>query len=77
MTRNRPLSLIALDALNYCTTKGDRLNQSLWMRALNPKLLGSPNRELVIKTLNEYLEIDNVPRTRNIINRIIKNKFEQ
>ena len=76
LNENRPLSLIALDALNYCTTKGDRLNQSLWMRALNPKLIDSPKSEIIAKTLNEYLEIDNVPRTRNIINRIIENEIE-
>lgn len=76
LNKNRPLSLIALDALNYCTTKGDRLNQSLWMRKLNPKLIDSPKSEIIAKTLNQYLEIDNVPRTRNTVNRIIENEFE-
>ena len=72
----RPLSLIALDALNFCTTKGKRLNQSLWMRKLNPTLLNSPKSDLIAKKLKEYESIDNVPRTRNTINRIIENIFE-
>jgi len=73
LNTKRPLSLISLDAIQYCTTKGKRLNQSLWMRKLDPKLIGSPNLDVIKKTLSEYLEIDNVPRTRNTINQIIKN----
>lgn len=76
LNKKRPLSLISLDALYYCTTKGERLNQSLWMRQLNPKLIDSPQPDTIAKKLNEYLKIDNVPRTRNTINRIIKNGFE-
>lgn len=72
----RPLSLIALDALNFCTTKGKRLNQSLWMQKLNPILLNSPKSELIAKKLKEYELKDSVPRTRNTINRIIENIFE-
>jgi len=71
----RPLSLIALDALNFCTTKGKRLNQSLWMRKLNPILLNSPKSDLIAKKLKEYEGKDSVPRTRNTINRIIENIF--
>lgn len=72
----RPLSLIALDALNFCTTKGKRLNQSLWMRKLNPTLLNSPKSDLIANKLKEYEIKDNVPRTRNTINRIIENIIE-
>lgn len=76
LTEGRPLSLIALDALKLCTTNGERLNQSLWMRKLNPKLLGNPVPEIISKRLKKYQEKDNVPRTRNSINRIIENIFE-
>ena len=72
----RPLSLIALDALNFCTTRGKRLNQSLWMRKLNPSLLNSPKTDLIATKLKEYESVDNVPRTRNTINKIIDNIFE-
>jgi len=70
---NRILSLIALDALYYCTTIGERRNQSLWMRELNPKLIGQTDSDEIIKTLKEYLASDNVPRTRRTINTIINN----
>ena len=73
LNTNRPLSLIALDAIYYCTTVGERRNQSLWMRELDPKLIGHPDYDEFITTLTEYLKIDNVPRTRNIVNAIIKN----
>jgi len=76
LTKGRPLSLIALDALIFCTTNGERLNQSLWMRKLNPKLSGNPGAEIVAKRLKQYQDKDNVPRTRNSINRIIQNMFE-
>ena len=69
----RPLSLIALDAISLCTTKGKRLNQSLWMRKLNPTLVDSPKPELIAAKLKEYESRDNVPRTRNAINRILIN----
>jgi len=73
LNAGRPLSLIALDALNYCTTTEPRLNQSFWMMKLDPKLLDCPNPDILTKTLNEYLSTDNVPRTRNVVNKIIEN----
>ena len=41
----RPLSLIALDTTLYCTTVGERLNQSPMMRKLNPRFADNPNTE--------------------------------
>jgi len=69
----RPLSLIALDGLLFCTTVGDRLNQSPWMQELNPKLKDNFIQEEVSKQLKEYLIIDKVPRTRVVIEKIINN----
>lgn len=72
----RPLSLIALDALKFCTTTGERLNQSPWMRELNPSLKDSPKLDDIAKGLQKYLDQDNVPRTKNAVGRIINNIFE-
>ena len=76
LTVGRPLSLIALDGLIYCTTIGDRLNQSLWMRELNPRLINSPSPEIMANRLQEHLLQDSVPRTKNSIQKIIANIFE-
>ena len=76
LTIGRPLSLIALDALIFCTTNGERLNQSLIMRKINPKLVDNPKLEIVARRLQVYLEIDNVPRTKDSVHRIINNIFE-
>lgn len=72
----RPLSLIALDATMFCTTRGQRLNQSPWMRELNPKLTDNPKLDRIANGLKQYLEKDSVPRTKNIVNRIINDIFE-
>lgn len=69
-------SYIKNGALSLCTTKGERLNQSLWMRKLNPTLLNSPKSNIIANKLKEYEKRDNVPRTRNTINRIIENIFQ-
>src|SRR5215217_4887274 len=63
LNAGRPLSLIALSALIFCTTIGDRLNQSLWMRENRPTLLGYPGPEIIAKRLQDYLSNDSVPRT--------------
>ncbi|HEY8916825.1 MAG TPA: hypothetical protein VIM87_10310 [Chitinophaga sp.] len=76
LTKGRPLSLIALDALIFCTTNGDRLNQSPWMRQIQPKLIDNPKPEIVATRLQKYLSVDNVPRTKTAIQRIIWNIFE-
>ncbi len=76
LENGRPLSLIALDAIMFCTTKDKRLNQSAWMRKIDPNLPGETNEVEIAKTIKEYLEKDKVPRTKNVINKIIRNIFE-
>ncbi|MEM9078700.1 MAG: hypothetical protein AAGC43_16790 [Bacteroidota bacterium] len=71
----RPLSLIAIDAVYFCTTTNERLNQSPWMRELNPKLIDNPKLDIVANGLQEYLKKDSVPRTKNTIGVIINNIF--
>jgi|694.fasta_scaffold55849_5 hypothetical protein len=72
----RPLSLIALDSLYYCTTTGNRLNQSLWLREHRPKLLNADRPEIIATTINDYLKKDSVPRVKNVVGAIIHNLFE-
>ncbi len=76
LTIGRPLSLVALDSLIYCTTIGERLNQSLWLRQLNPRLIDNPRPETIANRLTEYLTFDCVPRTKNAVETIIDNVFE-
>jgi len=76
LSKGRPLSLIALDALMFCTTNGERLNQSPWMREIQPRLIDNPKPEIVARRLKEYLTIDKVPRTDAVVEQIIKNIFE-
>ncbi|WP_113925456.1 hypothetical protein [Cognataquiflexum aquatile] len=76
LTIGRPLSLVALDSLTYCTTIGERLNQSLWLRQLNPRLIDNPRPEIIANRLREYLKVDGVPRTKNAVETIIDNVFE-
>nr|WP_293299783.1 hypothetical protein [Allomuricauda sp.] len=54
LTMGRPLSLISLDALLYCTTLGERLNQSLWMREIQPQLEGHIERGTIAVRLQEF-----------------------
>jgi hypothetical protein len=72
----RPLSLVALDALLFCTTPGDRQNQAFWLQQHPPKLTGNPRPEIIANKLKDYLSRDNVPRTKNAINKIIDNVFQ-
>ena len=74
ISQGRPLSLIALDALDFCTSQ-KRENQSLWMRELNPKLKKFENLEIIAQTLNEYSKIDNTPRVKNKVKKIIENIY--
>ncbi|NIJ55221.1 hypothetical protein [Dyadobacter arcticus] len=67
LRNGRPLSLIALDGLIFCTSAGNRQNQSLWLRALDPRLEGGPSSEVIANTLQEYLNVDSVPRTKNAV----------
>lgn len=72
----RPWSLIALDATMFCTTRGERLNQSLWMRELNPKLIDNPKLDKIANGLKDYLKKDSAPRTKTVVDRIINDIFE-
>ena len=76
LTKGRPYSLIALDALAFCTTIGERSNQSPWMREIQPKLIGSPGPDKVAGRLQEYLQIDSTPRTKTVVNHIVANIFD-
>ena len=71
----RPWSLIALDALKFCTTTGERLNQSPWMRELNPRLMDNPKLDKIANGLQDYLKKDSVARTKNAARLIIDNIF--
>lgn len=72
----RPLSLIALDALWYCTIKEPGPNQPVWLQQHPPKLTDEPRPEIVAVALTDYVMKDNVPRTRNAVESIIMNVFE-
>ena len=75
--KGRSLSLIALDALVFCTTVDERLDhQSSWMRQIQPKLTDNPRPEIVAARLKEYLKADSVPRTKNAVRKIIENIFD-
>jgi len=67
--------LIALDALIYCTTTGERLNRALWLREHPPTLMNAPKPEIIANTLTAYLEKDCVPRTKNAVKQIMNNLF--
>jgi hypothetical protein len=71
----RPLSLIALDALIYCTETGERLNRSAWIREHPPTLMNGPKPEVLANTLTVYLEKDSVPRTKRAVKQIFNNLF--
>ncbi len=76
LSKGRPLSLVALDALIFCTTNGERLYQSLLLRQLNPRLTDNPKSDIIKNRLQSYLRTDNVPRTKISVDRIINNLFE-
>lgn len=69
----RPLSLIALDALYFCTTQGDREGQAMWLRENPPSLMEPASLERMIEKLKSYQEIDKGARTRITIQAIIHN----
>ncbi len=76
LTFGRPLSLVALDAIMFCTTVDERLNQSLWMRQIQPKLIDNPKPEIVAVRLQEHLQTDNTHRTNTTIKKIVENLFD-
>lgn len=73
LTIGRPLSLIALDVLIYCTSKGEGANQPYQFRKSPPILVEPPTASAIIDRLDEYLSTDNKPRTRMAIEEIKKN----
>jgi hypothetical protein len=64
LTIGRPPGLIALDALIYFTTKGERLNQPYGFRKNPPFLIEAQTTSIIINKLDEYLRRDDKPRTR-------------
>ncbi len=80
LMKGRPLSLIALDALNFCTTQTDKKVQAYWQQEsrdyVPAALYNPPKLEIIAKTITEYLQRDSVPRTKNIVKHIIDNLFE-
>jgi|JI8StandDraft_2_1071088.scaffolds.fasta_scaffold48073_2 hypothetical protein len=69
----RPLSLVAIDALLFCTTTSDRQNQAFWLQENPPKLIDKTSSEIIAKKLNDYLTKDSVPRIKSAINQILTN----
>ena len=76
LASGRPLSLVALDAIMFCTTVEERLNRSLWMRQIQPKLIDNPKPEILAARLQQHLQTDNTHRTKTTINKIIENLFD-
>jgi hypothetical protein len=76
LTSGRPLSLVALDGIMFCTTIGERLNQSPQMRQIQPKFVDNPKPEIIANRLQEYLLTDNAHRVKTIIDKIIDNIFD-
>src|ERR1700754_4766897 len=54
----RPLSLIALDALVFCTTTGERDAQALWLIQHPPTLLNAAPPSIIHTTITKYLQKD-------------------
>ena len=75
LTIGRPLSLIALDALVFCTTIGDRHNQAFWFKEHPPSLMNPATSDIIANTLTEYLDRDKVPRTKLAVGQVIQNLF--
>lgn len=76
LTLGRPLSLVSLDALIFCTTVDERLNQSPWMRKIKPRLTDNPKPDIVASRLSDFLKTDNVHRTRVTVDKIVANLFD-
>jgi hypothetical protein len=76
LTSGRPLSLIALDSLIYCTNVGERANQSIWLKQLNPQLTDNTKPDVVARRLQDYLTADHAPRVKNAVALIIGNMFQ-
>lgn len=76
LSLGRPLSLIGLDALIFCTTNGERKNQSPLLQKLKPRLTDNPKSDVISNRLQNYLLTDSVPRTKDSVAKIINNLFE-
>jgi hypothetical protein len=71
LNKGRPLSLIALDTMANCVKGyGD-----IYVEQFSPKILGTEISE-VDQVLNEYFQIDGVPRVKMKLSRIMENKKE-
>jgi hypothetical protein len=69
LDKGRPLSFIALDALNSCWNyEYDLLLKRLTPRLLNPEIVQNMTNKLLA-----YKEIDSVPKVRQNVNSIITN----
>lgn len=68
----RPLSLIALDALYYCTTTPQQ-NLAFWLRLNPPVLTDFPDPSTIVNAVNEYLKTDSAPRSKTLVAQIIRN----
>ncbi len=72
LNMGRPLSLIALDALDYCTG----IPHASWPIQLQrnpPVLFDRPESSMIVTVVNKYIEIDNARRPRLLGLQIIKN----
>ncbi|MED3561505.1 hypothetical protein [Bacillus xiapuensis] len=71
LNKGRPLSLIALDTMANCVKGyGD-----IYVEQFSPKILGTDISE-VGQVLNEYFQIDGVPRVKMKLSRIMENEKE-
>jgi hypothetical protein len=71
LNKGRPLSLIALDTMANCVKGyGD-----IYVEQFSPKILGTEISE-VDQVLNEYFQIDGVPRVKKKLSRIMENEKE-
>lgn len=73
LSTGRPISLISLDALIFCTSKGERADQAHWMKQYIPTLLDQPPTGVIKHRLREFLSKDSTPRTKSAVAQIIEN----
>jgi hypothetical protein len=69
LNQGRPLSLIALDTMANCVTKGG----DYYVEQFSPKILETDKNE-VEQILNNYYQNDGVPRVKMKVARIIENR---
>jgi hypothetical protein len=71
----RPLSLIALDALYYCTATPQE-NWPIMLRQHPPTLAGSFDPSVIVARIVRHLESDKAPRVKTLCLNIIANLSE-